>query len=153
MAGVQGKYSALFPWDVCLWFNSCMAPNNDLDSGPHPWCNREHTDMLVEMFELGELWNEYGLIGNIMVSPLLLSQPFYFFVPSVSHLLPFISLMIFLHSHLQTSSPMQTYTNCWLPTYCTSSSRGPSRTILWLGSSLTSRQSTQSDKPIRFLMI
>ena len=25
--------------------------------------------MLVEMFELGQLWDEYGLIGDVVVSP------------------------------------------------------------------------------------
>ena len=59
----------LLPQEGHLWFYSCTVPNNDLDSDIHPCCDREHTDMLVEMFELGQLWNEYGLIGDVVVCP------------------------------------------------------------------------------------
>ena len=31
-------------------------------------CSREHTEILVEAFELGVLWDEYGLVGDVIVS-------------------------------------------------------------------------------------
>ena len=30
--------------------------------------SREHTEILVEAFELGVLWDEYGLVGDVIVS-------------------------------------------------------------------------------------
>ena len=35
------------------------------------WCVRRsqaHTELLVEGFELGVLWDEYGLVGDVVVS-------------------------------------------------------------------------------------
>jgi hypothetical protein len=40
---------------------------NDLDSGRHVRRSQAHTSLLVEEFELGMLWNEYGLVGDIAV--------------------------------------------------------------------------------------
>jgi hypothetical protein len=40
---------------------------NDLDSGWHVRRSQAHTSLLVEEFELGMLWNEYGLVGDIAV--------------------------------------------------------------------------------------
>jgi hypothetical protein len=44
-----------------------MAPANGLDSGQHVRRSQAHTELLVEEFELGTLWDEYGLVGDIAV--------------------------------------------------------------------------------------
>jgi hypothetical protein len=46
----------------------CTAPANDLDSGHHVRRSQAHAELLVEEFELGMLWDEYGLVGDIVVS-------------------------------------------------------------------------------------
>ena len=50
----------------------CTAPANDLDSGQHVRRSQAHAELLVEEFELGMLWDEYGLVGDVVVcfSPL-----------------------------------------------------------------------------------
>jgi hypothetical protein len=40
-----------------------------------PRC-REHSNVLVEMLELGILWDEYGLVSDVVVHTLLL-HPLY----------------------------------------------------------------------------
>ena len=46
----------------------CTSPANDLDhAGHHVCCSQAHTKLLVEEFELGMLWDEYGLVGDIVV--------------------------------------------------------------------------------------
>jgi hypothetical protein len=49
----------------------CTAPANDLDSGQHVCHSQAHSELLVEEFELGMLWDEYGLIGDIVVHILI----------------------------------------------------------------------------------
>jgi hypothetical protein len=47
----------------------CTAQSDNLDNDPHRLPrNREHTNTLVEMLELGELWDEYGLVGDVVVN-------------------------------------------------------------------------------------
>ena len=31
--------------------------------------SQPHTELLVEEFELGTLWDEYGLVGDIIICP------------------------------------------------------------------------------------
>ena len=50
-------------------FTSCMAPSHDFNGNIHPHHDRQHTDMLVEMFELVQLWDKYGLVRDVVVSP------------------------------------------------------------------------------------
>ena len=46
----------------------CTARSNNLDSDPHALLrSREHTNTLVEVLELGTLWDEYGLVGDVVV--------------------------------------------------------------------------------------
>lgn len=45
----------------------CTAPGSDLDSGQYGRRSQAHTDLLVEEFELGTLWEEYGIVGDIAV--------------------------------------------------------------------------------------
>ena len=51
---------------MCLY--RCTAPGNDLDCGEHVHCLQAHSELLVEEFELGILWDEYGLVGDAVVS-------------------------------------------------------------------------------------
>jgi hypothetical protein len=59
----------------------CLAPSNDLDGESHVPRSREHTNALVEMLELGVLWDEYGLVGDMVVRiqavAYLLYSPFF----------------------------------------------------------------------------
>jgi len=74
-ARVVWKVSVLaFIWNICLIITifRCMARSKSLDSdAPLPHC-QEHSNVLVELLELGILWDEYGLIGDIVVCTLLL---------------------------------------------------------------------------------
>ena len=51
---------------TCLY--RCTTPAKDLDSGQHGHHSQVHAELLVEEFELGMLWDEYGLVGDIVVS-------------------------------------------------------------------------------------
>ena len=44
----------------------CTADKKDLD-GDAGRCSHDHTELLVSEFELGVLWDKYGLIGDIVV--------------------------------------------------------------------------------------
>ena len=53
-------------------FFRCTAPAKDLNSGHYVGCSQAHAELLGEAFELGTLWDEYGLVRDIVVSvPLL----------------------------------------------------------------------------------
>ena len=53
-------------------FFGCTAPAKDLDSGYYVCHSQEHAELLGEVFELSTLWDEYGLVGDVVVSvPLL----------------------------------------------------------------------------------
>ncbi|KAG1859497.1 hypothetical protein C8R48DRAFT_748607 [Suillus tomentosus] len=67
-----GPYIADYPEQALLaciiqnWCPKCTAPADGLDNGTYGWCSHDHTEVLVEEFELGVLWNEYGLVGDIV---------------------------------------------------------------------------------------
>lgn len=44
----------------------CTAQQNNLDGGGGRR-SRDHTELLVRELELGVLWDEYGLVGDIVV--------------------------------------------------------------------------------------
>jgi hypothetical protein len=47
----------------------CRAWRENLDEAPDGGRrNREHTDLMVEMLELGVLWTEFGIVGDVIVS-------------------------------------------------------------------------------------
>ena len=55
----------------------CTTTPKDLDKGDSiPRCE-EHTKMLVQAFELGDLWDAYGIVGDIIVCPSIL---FFFYI-------------------------------------------------------------------------
>ena len=45
----------------------CTAPAEDLDGSIYPSRSKEHTELISAEFELGQLWDEYGLVGDIVV--------------------------------------------------------------------------------------
>jgi len=47
-------------------FSRCTANRKDLD-GEGGRRSREHTELLVNELELGTLWDEYGLVGDLIV--------------------------------------------------------------------------------------
>ena len=50
-----------------LNIDRCTASAKDLDKGDCiPQCER-HMEMLVQAFELGDLWDRYGIVGDIIV--------------------------------------------------------------------------------------
>ncbi|KAG2116938.1 hypothetical protein DEU56DRAFT_874133 [Suillus clintonianus] len=67
-----GPYIADYPEQALLaciiqnWCPKCTAPADNLDEGTYGRRSRDHTEVLVEEFELGVLWDEYGLIGDIV---------------------------------------------------------------------------------------
>ena len=65
-AGVWSIYLyADFCWSLTLF--RCTVSASDLDA-PHQVCHLQaHTELLVEWFELENLWEKYGLVGNIIV--------------------------------------------------------------------------------------
>jgi hypothetical protein len=64
--GVHGMLS----WSLCSsyckydWFCSCTAKDLTVGGGRR---SREHTEVLVSQLELGVLWDEYGLVGDLVV--------------------------------------------------------------------------------------
>ena len=46
------------------WFCSCTAKDLAVGGGRR---SREHTEALVSQLELGALWDEYGLVGDLVV--------------------------------------------------------------------------------------
>lgn len=51
-------------------FFRCIAPAANLDSGRHVRCSQRHTEIVSEGFELGVLWDEFGIVGDIVVGVL-----------------------------------------------------------------------------------
>jgi hypothetical protein len=73
-------HSFLLTAEMSSHLPRCTAPSNDLDTlDAIPWTHA-HTDVLVNTggVELQELWDDYGIVGDIVVSPCtLLSKSFY----------------------------------------------------------------------------
>ncbi|KAF8488764.1 hypothetical protein F5888DRAFT_1796301 [Russula emetica] len=66
-----GPYIADYPEQALLacivqgWCPKCTARPDDLD-GESTQRTRQHSDVIVEELELGVLWHEYGLVGDIV---------------------------------------------------------------------------------------
>jgi hypothetical protein len=56
----------LFDQDQLRLLTRCTAWPHDFDNPGLRHC-QEHTEALVEALELGELWDNYGLVGDIIV--------------------------------------------------------------------------------------
>lgn len=50
---------------ICL--PRCTAPAKGIDDAKRGYRSSGHTSVLVKELELGVLWDEYGLVGNIVV--------------------------------------------------------------------------------------
>ena len=55
---------------IALTSLRCMAKHKELDSVALYRC-KEHTDLLVEDIDFGVLWDEYGIVGGLVVRYLL----------------------------------------------------------------------------------
>ena len=55
--------------DDTLLLSRCRAPSGDLDNNEErsERCSRTHTDFLCTRCELGLLYDNYGIIGDIIV--------------------------------------------------------------------------------------
>ncbi len=51
-------------------FFRCTAPVADIDLGQYVRCSHAHTDNIVEEYELSVIWDEYGIVGDIVVGVL-----------------------------------------------------------------------------------
>ncbi len=51
-------------------FFRCIAPTNNLDLGWHLRRSQAHTEQSIEDFELGLLWDQYEIVGDVVVSVL-----------------------------------------------------------------------------------
>ena len=73
----------------------CTVPMVDLDSERHPPRSKEHIDLISAEFELGQLWDKYGLVGNVEVithlSILMCFLAIYKLFPSCRHSWAFIT--------------------------------------------------------------
>ena len=45
----------------------CLASSSDLDQYPINPRAKEHTATVIQKLELGEVWDEYGLVGDVVV--------------------------------------------------------------------------------------
>jgi hypothetical protein len=83
--GVQGSMQivALFiHFLIIIFYCRCTAPFHDLDGDGYVSHSCNHTELLVEELELGILWDEYGIIGDIVVCIVLFP-----FTSLISHFL------------------------------------------------------------------
>ncbi|THG96550.1 hypothetical protein EW026_g5312 [Hermanssonia centrifuga] len=68
-----GPYIADYPEQALLacivqgWCPKCTASADNLDDPRAGRRSRKHTEILVRELELGELWDEYGLVGDLVV--------------------------------------------------------------------------------------
>lgn len=63
--------------DIHLTISRCLADQRDLDSD-EPSLHRceKHRELLVEELKYGKLWEEYGIVGDLVVS-VVLTTPVY----------------------------------------------------------------------------
>ncbi|OSD01140.1 hypothetical protein PYCCODRAFT_1369831, partial [Trametes coccinea BRFM310] len=67
-----GPYIADYPEQALLacivqgWCPVCMAEKNQLEGQAGLGRSRDHTELLVREFELGELWDSYGVVGDVV---------------------------------------------------------------------------------------
>ncbi|OSD07797.1 hypothetical protein PYCCODRAFT_1357962 [Trametes coccinea BRFM310] len=67
-----GPYIADYPEQALLacvvqgWCPICLTPKGKLEEGISLGRSRDHTELIVREFELGKLWNEYGVVGDIV---------------------------------------------------------------------------------------
>jgi hypothetical protein len=95
-AGAQSTSSYYSHETLLTNFFRCTAPAADLDSKRHVRRSQAHTELLVEGFELSVLWDEYGLVGDVVVSILPSYFCFRILIIPVSHSLAIFPGRIFM---------------------------------------------------------
>ena len=45
----------------------CTVKDSDLEAPGATYRHREHSDILIEEFSIAQLWDEWGLVGDIIV--------------------------------------------------------------------------------------
>jgi hypothetical protein len=95
----------------------CWAPSGQLDNDEnvYEWCSRAHTDFVCMNCEMGVLYDNYGIVGDIIVRKLC----FYIF-----SIFPNYNLSL-----SQMNFHMLMYTRLLCLIYSIKSSKGPSRII------------------------
>ena len=67
-AGAQGTYVTICyidaPLTICF---RCNAPSKNIDCGRFIQRSEAHTELLCENCEMTELWDNYGIVGDIKV--------------------------------------------------------------------------------------
>ncbi|KAH9849164.1 hypothetical protein C2E23DRAFT_737876 [Lenzites betulinus] len=69
-----GPYIADYPEQVLLacvvqgWCAKCTSHRTALDQGDLPWRCHAHTQALLQALDLKVLWDEYGIVGDLVVS-------------------------------------------------------------------------------------
>ena len=67
-AGAQGTYVTICyidaPLTICL---RCKVPSKNIDCGRFIQRSEAHTELLCENCKMMELWDNYGIVGNIKV--------------------------------------------------------------------------------------
>jgi hypothetical protein len=66
MVSQVGFHQKSMPIPGLIAIKRCTAHQNNLDGGGGRR-SRDHTELLVSELELGVLWDEYGLVGDIVV--------------------------------------------------------------------------------------
>ncbi|KAG6835838.1 hypothetical protein H0H93_014083 [Arthromyces matolae] len=67
-----GPYIADYPEQVLLacivqnWCPKCTAPSNNLDEGEAVPRRQEHTESLLSQSSMKELWDDYGIVGDLI---------------------------------------------------------------------------------------
>ncbi|EKM48882.1 uncharacterized protein PHACADRAFT_202281 [Phanerochaete carnosa HHB-10118-sp] len=67
-----GPYIADYPEQALLacivqgWCPRCAAPSNNLDDGDNVPRSHEHTRALLKTFDLKTLWDDYGIVGDLV---------------------------------------------------------------------------------------
>ena len=78
-------------------YSRCTAPSNDLDGCQYLRRSSPHTEMLGLEFELGTLWDEYGLVSDVIVNYI------FFCVHALSVLIRGCDFCSAIHKHLSSS--------------------------------------------------
>ena len=63
---VPSKFIVLY-LHKCSQSCRCLASSKDLDAPGPAYYHHEHTDLLLEYKTTQELWDDYGLVGNVEV--------------------------------------------------------------------------------------
>lgn len=133
-AGAQSTLFSRCSATRCLISCRCFARPDELDrAGDLRF--REHTEVLVDHFDHGVLWDSFGIVADVIVSLALYHN--------------YTHGLTLACSHSQIISLVPTFTNFSPPTSSINSSRERSRTISSLGSISTLSTRTVIPKATR----